>query len=93
MTNILEIFSPYLPFFVSFITVGLSLFLAIKGVNIWAIVIVNLILSVIIFPALGLQDYDLISQILEGVIDIIITIAEKLVNALLTPLKKLIDWF
>ena len=91
MSNVLEIFDPYLPFFVSFITIGLSLFLAIKGVNIWAIVIVNLILSVIIFPALGLQDYDLISQILEGVIDIIITIAEKLVKTLTSPLKKLFD--
>ena len=48
MSNVLEIFDPYLPFFVSFITISLSLYLAIKGVNIWAIVIVNLILSVII---------------------------------------------
>ena len=93
MSNVLEIFNPYLPFLVSFITIGLSLFLAIKGVNIWAIVIVNLILSVVIFPALGLQDYDLISQILGGVIDIIITIAEKLVKALTSPLKKLFDGF
>ena len=93
MSNVLEIFNPYLPFFVSFISIGLSLYLAIKGVNVWAILIANLILSVIIFPALGLQDYDLISQILEGVIDIIITIAEKLVKALTSPLKKLFDGF
>lgn len=91
MSNVLEIFNPYLPFFVSSISIGLSLFLAIKGVNIWAILLANLIVSVIIFPALGLEDYNLITKILNEVIDILAEIFEKLLEVAISPIQKMLE--
>lgn len=91
MSNVLEIFNPYLPFFVSFISIGLSLYLAIKGVNVWAILIANFILSAIIFPALGLEDYNLIKQIIDEVFDVIVTLFERMVEAVIDPVRRILD--
>src|SRR5690554_1679486 len=91
MSNVLEIFNPYLPFFVSFISIGLSLFLAIKGVNIWAILLANLIVSVIIFPALGLENYNLITILLTEVIDILEAVFERLLEVMISPIQKMLE--
>src|SRR5690554_1606977 len=91
MSNVLEIFDPYLPFFVSFITIGLSLYLAIKGVNVWAILIANFILSAIIFPALGLENYNLITQIVDEVFDVIVTLFERMVESVVAPVRKMLE--
>jgi len=91
MSNVLEIFNPYLPFFVSFISIGLSLYLAIKGVNVWAILIANFILSAIIFPALGLENYNLITQIVDEVFDVIVTLFERMVESVVAPVRKMLE--
>lgn len=91
MSNVLEIFNPYLPFFVSFISIGLSLFLAIKGVNIWAILLANLIVSVIIFPALGLENYNLITILLTEVIDILEAVFERLLEVTISPIQRMLE--
>ena len=91
MSNVLEIFDPYLPFFVAFISIGLSLYLAIKGVNVWAILIANFILSAIIFPALGLENYNLITQIIDEVFDVIVTLFERMIEAVVAPVRRMLE--
>ena len=61
----LEIFTPYLPFIAFFITIVINAFLIIKVKVNWIILLIANLLVTLIMNELGLEEYDLITQIID----------------------------
>ena len=78
---IFEIFEPYLLFISFFISVIVNIYLIVKRVN-WIIIIVANLLVVVIMEFFGLSSYNIISVLINGIIDIIVDIFNGIGDAI-----------
>ena len=67
----LEIFTPYLHFISFFITIVINLYLIIKVKVNWVMLLIANLLITLIMNYIGLGEYDLITQIIDFIVDLI----------------------
>lgn len=88
---IFEIFEPYLLFISFFISVIVNIYLIVKRVN-WIIIIVANLLVVVIMEFFGLSSYNIISVLINGIIDIIVDIFNGISDAIKSFFNSLKFW-
>lgn len=88
---IFEIFEPYLLFISFFISVIVNIYLIVKRVN-WIIIIVANLLIVVIMEFFGLSSYNIISVLINGIIDIIVDIFNGISDAIKSFFNSLKFW-
>ena len=70
----LEIFAPYLNFISFFITIVINVYLIIKVKVNWIILLIANLVVTLVMNFIGLGEYDLITQIVNFVVDLIASI-------------------
>lgn len=85
MNDIIAMFTPYMYMFTFLISVGLTLFALFKGVGWVNILILNIIVSVI-FNFMGLGGFDLLTNIVTYIVDILRLIMDFIVELLFGPI-------
>ena len=97
MNDIIAMFTPYMYMFTFLISISVTLFALFKGVGWVNILILNIIVSVA-FNFMGLGGYDLLTNIVVYIADILATLVGALVDAigkLFEAIGKIFDfgWF
>lgn len=90
MTNLIDIFAPYLAFISFFITLIVNAYLIIKGTSWYNIIIANVLLS-ITMNMLGLGSYDFLTQAFSTIVDLLIGLFEALFEGIGNLFKTIID--
>ena len=83
---IFELFEPYLFWIFTSLIIILNLALIFKGVNIYVILFFNIIVSITL-NLIGLGEYDFLTTILGGIIDLIGQLLDLLFNRLVDLLN------
>ena len=78
---IFELFEPYLPFISFFIAITVNIFLIIKKVN-WVILIVGNVIVAIIMAFFGLEEYNILTLILQAIVDFLIDAIGSIFSAI-----------
>lgn len=81
LTSLIEVFDPYLLFINGLIVISLNLVLIFKGVN-WIVIIIFNVLISLILNLIGLGGYDLLTQLITGLVDILIDIFKGIWDAI-----------
>ena len=81
LTSLIEVFDPYLLFINGLIVISLNLVLIFKGVN-WIVIIIFNVLISLILNLIGLGDYDLLTQLIMGLVDSLIEIFKGIWDAI-----------
>ena len=81
MQDLIDMFTPYLHMFTFLISISITLFALFKGVGWVNILILNIIISVIL-NFMGLGGYDLLTNIILYLADIIVELVGALVDAI-----------
>lgn len=89
MNDLINMFTPYMYMFTFLISIGLTLFALFKGVGWVNILILNIIISVI-FNFMGLGGFDLLTNIVTYIIDILRLVMDFIIDLLISPF---IDFF
>lgn len=79
--NLIEIFDPYIPFITFSITIIINLFMLFKRVPWYSLIIGNLIIT-LIMNFLGLGSYDLLSQLVHQIGNILVSLFSELFTAI-----------
>ena len=70
----LEIFAPYLTFISFFITIVINVYLIIKVKVNWVMLLIANLLLTLIMNFVGLGEYDLITQIINFIVELVVSI-------------------
>ena len=89
----LEIFTPYLPFIVFFITIVINVFLIIKVKVNWIMLLIANLLVTLLMNYVGLGEYDLITQIVDFIVDIVSKIFKGIKDVIGGWIKDLFSWW
>ena len=89
----LEIFAPHLQFISFFITIVINLYLIIKVKVNWVMLLLGNLLVSIVLKYVGLGEYDLITQIIDFIIDLVSKIFKGIRDTIGGWLKGLFDWW
>ena len=89
----LEIFTPYLPFIAFFITIVINAFLIIKVKVNWIMLLIANLLITILMNYFGLEEYDLITQIIDHFVDWISDILKGIKDTIGGWIGGLFDWW
>ncbi len=81
LTSLIEVFDPYLLFINGLIVISLNLVLIFKGVN-WIVIIIFNVLISLILNLIGLGGYDLLTQLITGLVGILIDIFKGIWDAI-----------
>lgn len=81
MNDIIDMFTPYMFMLTFLITISLNLYAIFKGVNWVTVIILNIIVSVI-FNIIGIGSFDLLTQIVTYLVDLIVSIFEGTIGAI-----------
>lgn len=76
-----EFLEPYLFWIFTSLIIIINLILIFKGINIYVILFFNIILSITL-NLIGLGEYDFLTTIIEGIIDLISQLLDLLFNRL-----------
>lgn len=90
MNDLIAMFTPYMYMFTFLISTGLTLYALFKGVGWVNILILNIIISVI-FNFMGLGGYDLLTNIVTYIIDILRLVMDFIVDLLISPIVDFFD--
>ena len=88
-----EIFAPHLPFIAFFITIVINVYLITKVKVNWIMLLLGNLLITIVLNYVGLGEYDLITQIIDHIVDWISDIFKGIKDEIGGWLKGLFDWF
>ena len=89
----LEIFTPYLPFIAFFITIVINVYLIAKVKVNWIMLLIANLLITLLMNYLGLEEYDLISQIIDNIVKWISKIVGGIKDTIGGWLRGLFDWW
>ena len=89
----LDIFTPYLPFIAFFITIVINVYLIAKVKVNWIMLLIANLLITLIMNRLGLEEYDLITQIIDNLVKWISKIVGGIKDTIGGWLKGLFDWW
>ncbi len=81
-----DFFEPYLFWIFTSLIIIINLILIFKGINIYVILFFNIILSITL-NLIGLGEYDFLTTIVEGIIDLIGQLLDLLFNRLVDLLN------
>ena len=81
-----EFFEPYLFWIFTSLIIIVNLILIFRGINIYVILFFNIILSITL-NLIGLGEYDFLTTIIEGIIDLIGQLLDLLFNRLVDLLN------
>lgn len=90
MNVLLDIFAPYLQFIVFSITMVFNITLVYKRVSWYILIVANIILSLSL-NFIGLGSYDLITQAVEYIVNILVDLVTALFNGILDLLESIIS--
>src|SRR5690606_13626129 len=90
MQDLIDMFTPYMYMFTFIISVSITLYAVFKGVNWVNILILNIIISVI-FNFMGLGGYDLLTNIVNYIIDLLNQIVDVIVGVILDPITDFLE--
>lgn len=89
----LEIFAPYLPFISFFITIVINLYLIIKVKVNWVMLLIANLLITLLMNYIGLGEYDLITQIIDFIVDLISKVFKGIRDVIGGWIKDLFNWW
>ncbi len=89
----LEIFTPYLPFIAFFITIVINLYLIIKVKVNWIMLLIANLLVTLLMNYVGLGEYDLITQIIDFIVDLVSKIFKGIKDVIGGWIKDLFSWW
>jgi len=88
-----EIFAPYLPFIAFFITIVINAYLIIKVKVNWIMLLIANLLVTILMNYLGLGEYDLITQIIDFIVDLVSKIFKGIKDVIGGWIRDLFSWW
>lgn len=94
MQELIDMFTPYMYMFTFLISISITLYALFKGIGWINIIILNIIISVI-FNFIGLGGYDLLTNIVNYIMDIILQIIDIIVGPITDFFENLFsfDWW
>lgn len=90
MNDLIDMFTPYMYMFTFLTSISITLYALFKGVNWVNILILNIIIS-IIFNFIGLGGYDLLSNLVTYIIDLLNQIVDVIVGVILDPITDFLE--
>ncbi len=88
-----EIFAPHLPFIAFFITIVINVYLITKVKVNWLMLLLGNLLITIVLNYVGLGEYDLITQIIDHIVDWISDIFKGIKDVIGGWIKDLFSWW
>ena len=88
-----EIFAPHLPFIAFFITIVINVYLITKVKVNWLMLLLGNLLITIVLNYVGLGEYDLITQIIDKMVDWISKIFDGIKDTIGGWIKDLFSWW
>lgn len=88
-----DIFTPYLPFISFFITIVINVYLIIKVKVNWIMLLIANLLITLLMNYLGLGEYDLITQIVDFIVDLVVSIFNGIKNVIGGWLRDIFSWW
>lgn len=89
----LEIFTPYLPFISFFITIVINLYLIIKVKVNWIMLLIANLIITLLMNYIGLGEYDLITQIIDFIVDLVSKIFKGIKDVIGGWIRDLFSWW
>lgn len=89
----LEIFTPYLPFISFFITIVINIYLIIKVKVNWIMLLIANLLVTLLMNYVGLGEYDLITQIIDFIVDLVSKIFKGIKDVIGGWIRDLFSWW
>jgi hypothetical protein len=89
----LEIFTPHLQFISFFITIVINLYLIIKVKVNWVMLLLGNLLVSIVLKYVGLGEYDLITQIIDFIVDLVSKIFKGIKDVIGGWIRDLFSWW
>lgn len=89
----LEIFTPYLPFISFFITIVINIYLIIKVKVNWIMLLIANLLVTLLMNYVGLGEYDLITQIIDFIVDLVSKIFNGIKDVIGGWIRDLFSWW
>ena len=83
---IFELFEPYLFWIFTSLIIIINLVLIFRGINIYVILLFNILFSITL-NLIGLGEYDFLTTLLDGIIDLIIQLLDLLFDRIADLLK------
>ena len=90
MQDLIDMFTPYMYMFTFLISVSITLYAVFKGVNWVNILILNIIISVI-FNFMGLGGYDLLTNLIGYIMDLLMQFVELITDVLIGPITDFLE--
>ncbi len=89
----LEIFAPYLPFISFFITIVINIYLIIKVKVNWIMLLIANLIITLLMNYVGLGEYDLITQIIDFIVDLVSKIFKGIKDVIGGWIRDLFSWW
>ncbi len=89
----LEIFAPHLQFISFFITIVINLYLIIKVKVNWIMLLIANLLVTLLMNYVGLGEYDLITQIIDFIVDLVSKIFKGIKDVIGGWIRDLFSWW
>ena len=89
----LDIFTPYLPFIAFFITIVINVYLITKVKVNWIMLLIANLVVTLVMNYVGLGEYDLITQIIDFIVDIVSKIFKGIKDVIGGWIKDLFSWW
>ena len=83
---IFELFEPYLFWIFTSLIIIINLILIFRGINIYVILFFNIIFSITL-NLIGLGEYDFLTTLLDGIIDLIVQLLDLLFDRITDLIK------
>ena len=83
---IFELFEPYLFWIFTSLIIIINLVLIFRGINIYVILLFNILFSITL-NLIGLGEYDFLTTLLDGIIDLIVQLLDLLFDRIADLLK------
>lgn len=90
MNDLIDMFTPYMYMFTFLISISITLYALFKGVGWVNILILNIIIS-IIFNVMGLGGFDLLSNLVNYIIDLLIQLTDVIMDFLFDPITDFLE--
>ena len=90
MQDLIDMFTPYMYMFTFLISISITLYALFKGVGWVSILILNIIISVI-FNFMGLGGYDLLTNLVTYILDLLKQFVDNILDWLLDPLAEFFE--
>ena len=88
-----EIFAPHLPFIAFFITIVINVYLITKVKVNWIMLLIANLLVTLLMNYFGLEEYDLITQIIDHLVDWISSIFKGIKDVIGGWIRDLFSWW